>query len=61
MLYRYGRNGEFAGDTWHKTVEDAIDQIEFEFNLNRVKWIEIPKDIDDPIEFAIECMRDNNR
>ncbi len=34
ILYRYDLKGEFVGDTWHETEEDAIDQVDFEFSLN---------------------------
>ena len=31
MLYRYTLGGQFCGDTWHATLEDAKSQAEFEY------------------------------
>lgn len=36
FLVRYSANGEFAGDTWHESVEDAKEQAEFEFG--NLRW-----------------------
>jgi len=33
MMYRYTDAGEFCGDTWHETLEDAFEQAEFEYGL----------------------------
>ena len=34
MMYRYTSSGEFCGDTWHETLEDAIAQAGYEYGLS---------------------------
>lgn len=36
-------------------------QVNFKYSLHTVNWIDIPKDKDYSVEFAIECMRDSRR
>ena len=33
MLFRYTKDGEDCGDTWHETLQDAFDQAAFEYGL----------------------------
>ena len=33
FLIRYGERNEFAGDTWHQTIEEAKGQAKFEFGI----------------------------
>ena len=40
-LYRYSANGECVSDTWHASVNEAIEQAEFEFDIKRTDWEEI--------------------
>lgn len=42
MLSRYAAKGEFAGDTWHPTEEEALEQAAFEYDLAVVDWIDVP-------------------
>lgn len=60
-LYRYDKNGEFAGDTLHETEEDANEQIEYEFSLKDVNWMDIPKDVNEPIKYAIDYMKEKRK
>jgi hypothetical protein len=53
FLIRYLRNGDFAGDTWHKTVEDAKHQAEYEFGTSEGDWVAVPEDQDDPVKFFL--------
>jgi hypothetical protein len=39
FLYRFSEIGEFAGDTWHATVEEAKEQATFEFGGALTPWI----------------------
>ncbi len=34
MMFRYTSSGEFCGDTWHETLEDAIAQAGYEYGLS---------------------------
>jgi hypothetical protein len=38
LIYRYSEDWKFAGDTWHRSVADAIHQIEFEFGVSELQW-----------------------
>ena len=37
-LVRYSNIGEFAGDTWHETVEGAQRQARFEVDIGDCDW-----------------------
>lgn len=39
-LLRYTRSGEFAGDTWHLTLDEAKAQAEFEYEIGACDWLE---------------------
>lgn len=52
FLLRYSESGEFAGDTWHIALEDAMDQAKFEFDSERDGWLEIPEDEPDAVSYA---------
>jgi len=54
FLYRYDVNKNFAGDTWHMTLEDAKYQANSEYKNLLGEWKEIPKDVKDAIDFAIK-------
>ena len=41
FMYRYTRTGEFCGDTWHATLDDAVAQAQFEFGLKRSDFVEV--------------------
>lgn len=40
LLIAETTNGEFLGDTWHESLEDAIQQAEFEYGIERREWQE---------------------
>lgn len=40
FLYRYARDGEFAGDTWHQSLEEAKGQANWEYGL-QLQWVEV--------------------
>jgi hypothetical protein len=46
FLYRYSSDGAFAGDTWHQSREDALDQATFEFGVALSTWAGVPDDVD---------------
>jgi hypothetical protein len=53
LLYRYTREGEFAGDTWHLTLDEAKEQAEFEFGDGMAPWSRVPEEVTDPVAFAL--------
>lgn len=51
MLFRYTAAGEFGGDTWHETPEDARDQAAWEYEGALGPWVAVP-DGADAFEFG---------
>lgn len=37
-LIRYDKDGEFCGDTWHQSINEAKEQACFEFNISANDW-----------------------
>ena len=52
MLFRYTAHGDFGGDTWHATVEEAREQAAYEYGEALLPWIEVPSDVTDAHTFA---------
>jgi hypothetical protein len=48
-LIRHTESGEFAGDTWHETREDALHQAEFEYGGRIASWTTLA---DGTVDFA---------
>ena len=55
-LYRYSANGDFGGDTWHESVEDAKHQAAFEYADLLSEWHEVP-DITDLEQYVVDEAR----
>jgi hypothetical protein len=51
-LYRYTKDGEPAGDTWHTDVEEALLQAEFEFGDLLGPWESVPDATVDVVQYA---------
>jgi hypothetical protein len=51
FLYRYSGDGDFAGDTWHASLEDAFGQAAFEFSVPPGDWAAIPPEQPDAVKF----------
>jgi hypothetical protein len=43
-LFRYSADGEFAGDTWHDTLDEAKRQAAFECEIREADWRPEPSD-----------------
>ena len=41
MMYRYGAGGEFAGDTWHESIEDAMEDAKYEYEIGEGDWQQV--------------------
>jgi len=52
FLIRYAMNGQFAGDTWHSTIDEAKDQAAYEFGEAVSAWKDVPKDVNDVVAFV---------
>jgi hypothetical protein len=53
MLYRYTLDRAFGGDTWHETLEDALEQAIREYGEAVEEWHAIPLGVTDAIDYAI--------
>ena len=43
LINRYSAKGEVVGDTWHRTEEEATEQVEFEYERGFPGWIDVPE------------------
>lgn len=53
FLYRYSKNGECVGDTWHLSEEDAKEQASYEYGKGAATWISIPENVLDAAKYAL--------
>jgi hypothetical protein len=37
-IFRYADDWSFGGDTWHANIDEARDQIGFEYEVNDLNW-----------------------
>ena len=59
MLFRYTAHGEFSGDTWHASVEDARAQALLEYGeALLLPWMDVPDEVADAHLFASEYARE---
>lgn len=58
MLFRYTAHGEFGGDTWHLTIEEAQESAIYEYGEALQDWLGVPDDISDAHEYAIRYAAD---
>jgi hypothetical protein len=54
FLWRNTAGGDFAGDTWHPSVDEAREQAAYEFGPD-LTWSPIPETESDPIAFAVDA------
>ena len=57
QLYRYTLDGEFGGDTWHESREDADHQVEYEYGAAVGVWSGVPPSVEDAHEYVFEWAR----
>lgn len=38
LLLRFDADGQFSGDTWHQSLEEAKEQARFEFGIIESDW-----------------------
>ncbi len=53
-LYHYAKNGEFAGDTLHETIEEAKEQAEFAYGDALTNWQPFPEKESDPLAYILK-------
>ncbi|MDW8368146.1 MAG: hypothetical protein RMK49_20070 [Abditibacteriales bacterium] len=60
FLYRFSVSGEFAGDTWHPTLHELIEQATYEFGLPAGAWSDWER-IDDNLKQAYMLLLSTQR
>ena len=58
MVFRYTAHGELGGDTWHVSVDDALEQADFEYGDAVLGWEDVPADVADAHDFAVRYAAD---
>ncbi len=53
MLFRYTAHGEFGGDTWHTSVDDAREHAIYDYSDALGEWVDVPEDVQDAHAYAI--------
>ena len=53
MLFRYTVHGEFGGDTWHQTADDAREHAIYDYSDALGDWVDVPDDVEDAHAYAI--------
>lgn len=46
-LFRFTEKGDYAGDTWHQSIEEAKKQAAFEYDVSVNSWQKIPPNVKD--------------
>jgi len=49
FLFRFAEDGAFAGDTVHRSVEEAKDRANYEYSNALGEWLDIPDEASDAI------------
>lgn len=52
FLFRFTEAGDYAGDTWHQSIEEAKKQAKFEYDIAEDAWKPIPDEVKDVVDFA---------
>jgi hypothetical protein len=53
FLFRLKADGKVCGDTWHRSLEEAMKQVEFEFGPVS-EWKDVPSSVVDVAGFILE-------
>ena len=54
MVFRYTAHGEFGGDTWHASVDDAREQAIYEYSDALDGWVDVPDEVADAHAYAVQ-------
>ncbi len=58
FLLRFTKDGIYAGDTWHKSIDDAKHQAEYEYGIKINEWIVVPPNEKNLLPFALNMLQD---
>ena len=54
FLVRFTGEGKEVGDTWHRSIKEAMEQASFEFHEMVSEWKPVPLQIEDVVSFVRE-------
>jgi hypothetical protein len=54
FLFRFRASGECVGDTWHRSIDEAREQAEFEFGELLSAWRVVPTEVGDVVKFGLQ-------
>ena len=54
MLFRYTAHGEFGGDTWHVSADEAREHAIYDYSDALGEWVDVPDKIEDAHTYAIQ-------
>jgi len=57
LMYRYDRDGECGGDSWHPNLEDAKAVAKDEYGNAVGSWDAVPQDVGDMKSFVVARAR----
>jgi len=58
FLTRLSEDGELAGNTWHPSLDEALEQVAYEYGETATDWMDVPDDVSNVVVFALaRCPR----
>jgi len=54
MLFRYTAHGEFGGDTWHQSADDAREHAIYDYSDALGEWVDVPDEVEDAHAYAVQ-------
>jgi hypothetical protein len=54
MLFRYTAHGDFGGDTWHPSIDDAREHAIYDYSDALGDWVDVPAGVDDAHAYAVQ-------
>jgi hypothetical protein len=58
MLFRYTAHGDFGGDTFHTSSDEAVEAATYEYGEALGAWMDVPEDVVDAHAFAVAYAHD---
>lgn len=58
LLDRYTKSGEWINDTWHETLDSALNQAAFEYEGIVSEWRSVPEGVDDIATWVLAQVSD---
>jgi len=61
FLFRYTRDGQDCGDTWHRSVDEAKEQAAIEYGRALGPWASVPDEEPDIRNFVVKFAETESR